>query len=180
MFCKEWYINNIYRACNTALRVGSGEYIVLLNSDMAFSPNWLNILMDKIDDNKVLCSRLIERADSGTYGIERNFGNTPADYKELQFLDFLPNILTNKLMPGGLYGPILIKKKHAEQVNYYPEGNIVPGSDAFNPKYAKVGEQCIPGDRVFIYKLKTIGVEHYTAFDSIVYHFQQGEMRDNS
>jgi hypothetical protein len=55
----------------------------------------------------------------------------------------------------------------------------MPGSDVFNPIYAKLGEPCIPGDRVLMYKLKTIGVNHFTAFDSIVYHFQQGEMRDS-
>jgi len=27
-------------------------------------------------------------------------------------------------------------------------------------------------------KLKTIGIEHFTNFSSIVYHFQEGEMRD--
>ena len=54
----------------------------------------------------------------------------------------------------------------------------MPGSDIFSPHYALKDEPCIPGDNVFIQRLNTIGVEHWTVFDSIVYHFQEGEMRD--
>ena len=73
---------------------------------------------------------------------------------------------------------MLISKKHLEKVNYFPEGNIKKNSNIFNPEYALKGEDCISGDRVFIEKLKTINVEHFTKFDSIIYHFQEGEMRD--
>lgn len=178
---REWYINNVYRGYNAASKFARGEYIVFLNSDMAFSPGWFDNLMNKIDDNKIINSRLVERGvlRSGTYGIERDFGNIPGDYQEDDFLKYASRISNNNLLPGGLFMPCLIKKSHLEAVNYYPEGNIVPGTDIFNPRYA-TNENCIPGDQVFMQKLKTIGVTHWTAFDSIVYHFQQGEMRDTS
>jgi len=177
---KEWYINNVYRAWNTAGRMAKGEYIVFINSDMAFSPRWLEILQESIQDNICVCSRLVERGAlrSGTYGIEQNFGNVPEDYNENEFINFCNGIKENKIYNSGLYMPMLIKKEHMEKINYYPEGNIVPGSNIFNPTYAKLSENCIPGDKVLIAKLKTIGVEHYTNFNSIVYHFQEGEMRD--
>ena len=177
-----WYINNVYRAWNTAGRNAKGEYVVFINSDMAFSPGWLDNLMNKIDDTKIINSRLVERGiiRSGMYGIERNFGNVPDDYNEAEFLKYVTRMSNNNLMPGGLYMPCLIKKEHLEKVGYYPEGNIVPGSDMFNPVYSQLGEPCIPGDAVFIEKLKTIGVLHWSAFDSIVYHFKEGEMRDTS
>ena len=73
---------------------------------------------------------------------------------------------------------MLIKKEHLEKINYYPEGNICPESDIFHPIYAKIGEPCISGDNVLISRLKTIGIEHFTHFNSIIYHFQEGEMRD--
>jgi|694.fasta_scaffold10050_18 GT2 family glycosyltransferase len=179
---QEWYINNVYRGYNAASKVAKGEYIVFLNSDMAFSPGWLENLMNKIDDTKIINSRLVERGvlRSGTYGIERDFGNVPADYQEGEFLKYAARISNNNLLPGGLFMPCLIKKSHLEKINYYPEGNIIPGSDIFNPRYAKQNEYCMPGDRVFMAKLQTIGVTHWTAFDSVVYHFQQGEMRDTS
>lgn len=159
-----------------------GEYIVFINSDMAFSPRWLEILQETITDNMCLCSRLVERGimRSGTYGIEQNFGNVPDDYNEEHFLQFSENIKENILHPSGLYMPMLIKKEYMEKINYYPEGNINPQSDIFNPIYSKIGEPCISGDTVLILKLKTIGVTHYTSFNSIVYHFQEGEMRDTN
>jgi len=177
---KEWYINNVYRAYNTAGKMAKGEYIVFINSDMAFSPRWLEILQESIKDNVCMCSRLVERgvSSSGTYGIERNFGNVPEDYNESGFLQFCENIKTNEIHKSGLYMPLLIKKEYMEKINYYPEGNVLPGSDAYNPVYAKFGESCISGDKVLILKLITIGVGHYTNFNSIVYHFQEGEMRD--
>jgi len=177
---KDWYINNVYRAWNIAGRAAKGEYVVFINSDMAFSPGWLDRLMDKYDDTKIVMSRLVERGvmTSGLYGIEKNFGNVPGDYKEDEFVSFSKLISEDKVCESGLYMPCLIKKKYLEAINYYPEGNIVPGTDIYNPVYAKQGEHCMPGDHVFIKRLNSIGIQHYTVFNSIVYHFQEGEMRD--
>uniref|UniRef100_A0A6C0JU55 Glycosyltransferase 2-like domain-containing protein n=1 Tax=viral metagenome TaxID=1070528 RepID=A0A6C0JU55_9ZZZZ len=179
---EEWYINNVYRAWNTAGRNAKGDYVVFINSDMAFSPRWLENLVEKLDDSKIVNSRLVEQGvlTSGQYGIEVNFGNIPSNYQEENFLAYANTIRENKFLPGGLFMPCIIKKEHLERVGYYPEGNIIPGTDIFNPRYARLGEHCIPGDKVFMAKLSTIGVTHGTAFDSIVYHFQQGEMRDTS
>jgi hypothetical protein len=177
---KEWYINNVYRAWNTAGRVAKGEYIVFINSDMAFTPGWLDRLLETITDTRMVCSRLVERGvlSSGLYGIERNFGNVPDDYKEEEFLQFAKSIESFTLNPGGLYMPCLIKKSHLEEIGYYPEGNIVYGSHIFNPTIAKQGDNIFPGDKVLVEKLKFINVHHWTNFASIVYHFQEGEMRD--
>lgn len=184
---KEWYINNVYRAWNTAGRNAKGDYVVFLNSDFAFSENWSENLQKNIRDDICLCSRLVERGledgglDSGKYGIEKSFGNSTTNYREQDFIDFANGIRESKVCSGGLFMPLMIKKLHLEQINYYPEGNIIKGSNIFNPIYAtqkdvyENGIECISGDVVLMEKLKTIGVEHYTCFDSIVYHFQQGE-----
>jgi hypothetical protein len=34
------YINNVYRAWNTAGKMAKGDYIIFLNSDFGFSDNW--------------------------------------------------------------------------------------------------------------------------------------------
>lgn len=176
----EWYINNCYRAWNKALQCAKGEYVVIINSDMAFSKGWLDSLISTSKNNICIASRLVERGimPSGTHGIEKNFGNVPEDYNENEFNDYAEKIREKKIVPGGLQGVLYMKLEWLKKVNYFPEGNIIPGSDIFNPKYAKKGEPCIPGDVTFMQRLRTIGVEHYTDFNSIVYHFQEGEMRD--
>lgn len=86
----EWYINNVYRAWNTAVRKAKGSCVVLLNSDFAFSPEWETNLMNKLMPDNCVTSRLVERGvlRTGQYGIEKRFGNYPADYDEKAFLQF--------------------------------------------------------------------------------------------
>ena len=116
---------------------------------------------------------------SGTYGIERNFGNNYSDYNEEEFLNYIHQIKIDKVERGGLYMPLLIKKKHLELIGYYPEGNIRKDSiDIFKPIIAEKGEALISGDVVLMEKLRRINVHHITSFDSIIYHFQEGEMRE--
>lgn len=200
---KEWYINNVYRAWNTSIKKAKGDYVILLNSDMAFSENWNTNLLKYIDDNKCINSRLVERGPPkglstkiGGHGIEKNFGNNYNDYDSISFNLFAKSISKELLVEQGLYMPMIIKKQHLEKVNYYPEGNITIDSykkllkchpdDFINFKYAyatqesvyKLKQGCIPGDQVLIKKLEMINVHHFTSFDSIVYHVQQGEMNE--
>ena len=111
---KEWYINNVYRAWNTAGRMAKGEYVVFINSDMAFTPGWLDRLLERTAEksNAIFTSRLVERGilSSGCYGIERNFGNVPDDYMEEAFLNFSKIVSKREVYPSGLYMPCLIKK----------------------------------------------------------------------
>ena len=80
-----------------------------------------------------------------------------------------------KKIDGGLYMPILFRKEHFLKVNGYPEGNLKKDSDIFSNKIALPNEEQVPGDKVLIKKLATIGIKHQTAFNSIIYHFQCGE-----
>ena len=198
---KEWYINNVYRAWNTAAMKANGDYIIFLNSDMAFSKDWNNNLIKYIDNNKCINSRLVERGPpnglptmENGHGIEKNFGNNYNDYNSLEFNSFVEEIKEEKLVSKGLYMPMIIKRDHLEKINYYPEGNITvkcfdkllktnpENFKKFQYEYAteksvyKLGEGCIPGDQVLMKKLEMINVRHFTSFSSIVYHVQQGEM----
>lgn len=201
---QEWYINNVYRAWNVGIKKAKGDYVILLNSDMAFSDDWNTNLIKYIDDNKCINSRLVERGPpkglptmKGCHGIEKNFGNNYDDYDSNSFNLYAKSICEEKLVEQGLYMPMIIKKQHLEQVGYYPEGNLTVNSykellkchqdDYINFEYEyatqisvyKLGQGCVPGDQVLMKKLSMINVNHYTSFSSIVYHVQQGEMNEH-
>lgn len=175
----EHYINNVYRAYNFGVSKAKGEQVLLLNSDMAFSNGWLDALLSHSTDGVCVASRLIEQGklSTGIHGIEKNFGQSWEEYDEPGFTTFADHIALDKAEPGGLYMPLLVKKADFDSVGGYPEGNIEPGSDIFDPVIADPGVEVIAGDTVFIQKLESIGVKHITAFNSVVYHFQEGEKR---
>lgn len=179
----EWYINNVYRAYNYGAQVSNGDFVVFINSDMAFTNNWFENLWASYDGKSCISSRLVEsgKLRSGLYGIEKNFGSSPSNYMEVSFNEYARNIEEGVTRDGGLYMPLLIRKSHFIDVGMYPEGNIKANSqDIFNPIIASQGDELIPGDKILMQKLKSIGVEHKTAFNSIVYHFQCGEMDDQT
>lgn len=178
---KEWYINNVYRAWNFGAKKAKGKFIIFINSDMAFTYNWLGNLIRSYDNNSCLVSRLVEsgKLPSGKYGISKNFGRSILNYHEDQFQEFAEHIKKKILRNSGLFMPLLIKKDDFLSVGGYPEGNVIKGSNIWQPTIAQPGEFSISGDVVLMEKLKKKGVSHKTVFDSIVYHFQEGEKDTN-
>lgn len=175
---QEWYVNNVYRAYNFGASKAQGDFVVFVNTDMAFAPDWLDKLWQAYNGENCITSRLVEsgKLPSGQYGIERNFGRDYASYQEKEFQKYVRELSKPELLDGGLFMPLLIRKEHFEKVGGYPEGQVLLGSDLTNPVIAKHGEACISGDTVLMLKLQAIGVKHQTAFDSLAYHFQWGEM----
>lgn len=177
---KEWHINRVYRAYNYGAQVARGDFLVFINSDMAYSPNWLTNMVAGYDGANCLASRLVEsgKLRTGTHGLEKNFGKEIADYKEEEFINFAAELAgkPDEVRDSGLFMPLLIKKSHFESVGGYPEGNIREGSDIFKPVIAKQGEALVSGDNVLMRKLATKGIKHQTAWGSVVYHFQAGEL----
>jgi hypothetical protein len=173
----DWYVNNVYRAYNFAATKARGDILVMINSDMAFSLGWLDNLWKSYDGSNCVCSRLVEsgKFPSGLYGIEKNLGRNYNSYQEDLFQNFARFIAIPRVENGGLFMPLLIRKQHFEMVGGYPEGQVVIGSDIYNPVIAKWGEACISGDTVIMQKLNDHGIVHQTDFNSIVYHFQWGE-----
>ncbi|MDD7805842.1 MAG: glycosyltransferase [Endozoicomonas sp. (ex Botrylloides leachii)] len=175
----EHYINNVYRAYNFGVSKAQGDYVVLLNSDMAFSEGWLEALLNYCEEGVCVASRLIEpgKLKTGKHGIERNFGASWNCFDEESFRSYANSIRDDRTEDGGLYMPLMIRKKDFDAVGGYPEGNIIPESDPWNPVIAEPGVPVVSGDTAFIQKLASIGVKHITAFNSVVYHFQEGEKR---
>ncbi|MEI6479409.1 MAG: glycosyltransferase family A protein [bacterium] len=164
----EHYLKRVYRAWNYGGMNAKGDVIVFVNSDMAFSDNWLPNLLKHLDTRSIVCSRLVESGKllSGRYAIMKNFGGTYGEFDEKAFHIFAGKTAKDELRSGGLYMPCAMYKEMFVKSGGYPIGNRkeVDGSE-------------ISGDFILFYeKLAPMGVGHYTSFDSIVYHVQEGEM----
>jgi hypothetical protein len=168
---KPEYISRVYKGFNFGIEKSQGRIVVIVNSDMAFSPDWLENLLKYVTENTVITTQLVER-DHPKFGIfhgvyHGEFGCSISDFKEEQFLEFVLKIKTTALIPGKGFSPCAFYKSTANKVGLYPEGNIAGKS------FEDVVE-C--GDERFFWKLAKIGIPHYTALDSIAYHFKEGEM----
>jgi hypothetical protein len=167
------YINRVYKGYNQGILHAKGQKLVLINSDNYFSPDWLENLEKYSDMKKVISCTLVERRHEkfGVFpgAIERNFGNNTENFREDEFIDFTYKFKKTGLAPGYAYMPSLLYKDVAIYAGLYPEGNIASKSKEVIERY---------GDVDFFERLKKIGVEHFTAKDSICYHLKEGERED--
>lgn len=168
------YLRNAYRALNEGIKHTSGDIVVFVNSDMAFSKDWLPNLLKSLKKGKtVISGRLVESGNlpSGCYGISKNFGKHPSEFKAEEFERFAEQIkIKDHLRPWGMFAPIAYYKEDIMRFDGYPHGNL---------KYSFYGQDInMPGDVALFGLMATKGILLYTAFDSIVYHFQEGEKRE--
>ena len=164
----EYYLNRVYRAWNYGGFNSSGDIIVFVNSDMAFSRNWLGNLLKNLNQKRIVCSRLVEsnKLPSGQYAISKDFGKTYKQFKENEFEKFTEKIKKPEIKKNGLFMPCAIYKDLFVKSGGYPIGN----------RKEKNGKET-SGDHILFYeRLKPMGIQHYTCFDSIVYHIQEGEL----
>lgn len=184
---QEWFINSVYRAYNKAVEIAQGEYVLLVNSDMAYAPGALATLMREASPDVFLAGRLVELGvmPTGKFGIEKDFGARPEKYRRQEFVKFATKISERSSREGGLYMPLLVNRASFLEIGGYPEGNLREGQlDSYlqtgDAIYALQGEPSVPGDVSLIAKARQAGITHRTVFDSITYHFQAGERRDQN
>lgn len=163
-------ISYIYGAWNFAVEKAKGEIVVLVNSDMAFSKDWLENLLKRLDKNKVVSSLLVESGKIPSllsHTVVKNFGRTPETFQEKKFEEFAEMLKENTEQPLGAFMPMAIHKENFVKAGGYPEGNKI------------LDDREISGDWIFFYeRLTKLGINHVTGFDSIVYHVQEGEVRN--
>ena len=165
---KEHYLNRVYRAWNFGGCESDADIIIFVNSDMAFSQNWLDNLLKNLSENRIVTSRLIEsgKLRSGKYGIEKNFGQTYSEFDDESFQKYAASASKSEIKQGGLFMPCAIYKDLFVKSGGYPIGNRIEKNG-----------NVTPGDKILFYeKLLPMGIKHYTVFDSLVYHVQEGEM----
>jgi len=169
------YMSRVYRGYNEGMRAAGGDYVVLINSDNYFSPDWLENLLKYSDRSRVISSTLIEREHPVFSvfpgAVHGEFGDSPETFDEAAFLSFAATIRRTGLKAAGAYMPTLFHRDIAIQAGLYPCGNIAG---------ARFDDVARYGDEAFFDVLKSLGLGHYTALDSIAYHLKEGERDDCS
>jgi len=166
------YISRVYAGYNYGIRMSNNPIIMLINSDNAFSPDWLVNLKKRLTREVVVSSKIIQPHHRFTNPINLSvcehydFGQTIKNFNEEAFLKKVNEIKNDSISIGNLFMPIMLYKDIIEKVGYYPEGNL------HNGKYNIISRT---GDTEFFVRLNSIGVKHINSNDSIVYHFQEGE-----
>lgn len=182
----EWYINSVYRAYNFGVSEAKGELVLLTNSDMAYAPGFLSNMLEMFDPKKLNTARLIEsgRLPTGELGIEKDFGSRPKKFRRHSFNKYAKKIKASKTIPGGLFMPLLIKKRVFTALGGFPEGNVKAddlknylSGEPFST--AKKNEPLVPGDNAFFKLADQMGFQHQTIANSIAYHFQEGELQSS-
>lgn len=162
------YLSRVYRAWNFAIQNCKTPWIVLINSDMRVSDHWLDELVRlKMEIPKsVPTSLLVEsgRIHSAFPEYVRNLGTTTHDPKMMMWRSVSDSVRERGVhAPGRLYMPCLLECDTFLASGGYPPGNI--GG--------------IPGDQIAFSQLGRLGFHHFTCMGSVVYHTQEGEMRND-
>lgn len=178
----EWYINSVYRSYNYGVAKAKGEYVLLTNSDMAYSEGFLYSMIMEADPDKYLVAKLIEsgRLKPAASAVKKNLGKRIEKFKRREFNKIVNSSRQRKLEDGGLYMPALVHRETFLKFGGYPEGNLRKKSlgdyvEGLPFEVAVQGEELVPGDQAFLCLLSKFSVEHKTNLNSFCYHFQEGE-----
>jgi len=157
------YLSRVYRCWNYCVESSSAEYVCLVNSDMAFSPGWLEALERRLDGHTLPCSRLVEPGiiRPGEHAIEIDLGRDPRTFPWVSWHALSNDLREDRTEPGGLFMPCVLHRETFLRVGGYPHGNV----------------DGISGDVILFNKMAAAGFKHVTCFDSLVYHMQEGEKR---
>lgn len=163
------YPNNlpqIYKSWNACANFADNdcEIICFINSDMYPAKDWLENLLKRLNAQKAVSSLLVESGKVPSllaHTVVKNFGRTPNTFKKSEFAQFAEILKEDTEQPSGAYMPIAFYKDDFIRAGGFPEGNI----------------NGVPGDQILWHGIMPqMGIHHTTSFDSIVYHFQLGEV----
>lgn len=181
----EHYLSRVYRAYNYAATEASGEYCLLVNSDMAYSQGFLTRMLDSRSKTALAVGQLVESGTlkPGPLAIKRNFGRNLQSFNRTKFFRFVNKIEGPEVRNGGLFMPLMVNREAFLNLGAFPEGNLEPESlsnylKGYEPIISRPGEKCISGDAAFFEKAEKNGMKHLTVTQAVAYHFQEGEKRN--
>lgn len=171
----DYYLNRVYRCHNFGAKTSQYDNICFVNSDILLSEKWLDNLLFFHDGINIPVSRLVEsgKMPSGAHAISNFFGTHPRNIMYKEWEQYAKEIKQFKPTLGGLYGPVVFNKQRFIDAGMYPEGNIYEDGVAGSPN----GQVVKSADDFFFHDILEphYGMRHITAFDSVVYHIQEGE-----
>jgi hypothetical protein len=181
---REHYLSRVYRAYNHAVTKASGEYCLLVNSDMAFSQGFLTRMLDSRSKTTLAVGQLVESGTlkPGPLAIKKNFGRNLQSFSRKKFYQFASQIEGPETRNGGLFMPLMVQREAFLNLGAFPEGNLEPESlsnylKGYEPIISRPGEKCISGDAAFFEKAEKNKMKHVTVTHAVAYHFQEGEKR---
>lgn len=165
------YCGRVYMGYNFGIKKAQNDVIVWVNSDNAFSPNWLTNLLKRLTKKTVVSPRIVQPCPfpnpiNHSVCEVVNFGTGIESYNEAGFQKWVKNNSKDSISIGNAFFPAMIHKENVEKVGYFPEGNLHAG-DYMNIR--------LTGDTWFYLRLSELGIRHITSNDSIIYHFNEGE-----
>ncbi|TFH25724.1 glycosyltransferase family 2 protein, partial [Candidatus Bathyarchaeota archaeon] len=147
---EDWWIQNVYNAWNRCLAETKTEAICFVNSDMAFTDEWLDALAFYDLDKFIPTSKLVEsgRMPSLPGLISKNFGQTLDDFNRKEFESFARGISRPAVQFScGAYMPSLFKTSTLKNIGGWRKNTGAPG-----------GGIITPGDRITFGLLKDQGL----------------------
>lgn len=179
---EEFYLNRVYSAYNDSVLSSDYDNVCLVNSDMAFSEEWLANLLKHHDGTNIPCSRLVEsgKMASGQHGINlgsMHVGRSPDEFDNKNWQLFAKGTKRDAIATGGLYMPCVFEKSRFIEAGMFPRGNLFNVNGSIEVGHANDKPFFMSGDAFFFSQMleSKFNMKHITVLDSIVYHIQEGE-----
>jgi glycosyltransferase involved in cell wall biosynthesis len=151
-----------YGSWNRGAKAANSDYLVFATDDQYYAPHWDSNLLKYIKPLRLVAGRLVEPGVIPVYkdNIQQDFGTTPSEFKEADFISWCQDQKAIGFVPGGFFIPMLQNKADF----------IALGGFKAQEKFGT--SSAVSNDYLFIENAQQQGYEFGTAADSYSYHFQ--------
>lgn len=151
-----------YGNWNKGARLATSDYLVFATDDQYFAPHWDTELVQVHRPKRLVAGRLVEPGIIPVYAtnIQHDFGVTPTEFKESDFLAWCQRQQAQGFVKGGFFIPLLISRADFAVLGDY----LTVGT--FGTRGA------VSNDYDYLQKAIAKGYEFGTAEASFSYHFQ--------
>lgn len=154
----------MYSAVNTAFEYVNAPYFILINDDVYVGPGWDEALLNQCRPSRVLCPRMVEPIDGGSYPPKFDAGTTPETFEKTKFERYAKELAQPglKLDTIGMwsFSSGLFREMNGLDETFDPFG-------------------C--GGLELLYRIRVLhwSFEFRMLLDSIIYHFSKACKREN-